>query len=287
MGKTFKLGLLGRFLGSLLRRFLGGLVGRLDRELQGVHPSLLASLEMLTSIFNLLFGTKVDGGKLDDALCGSLAFCGIDDIGPGADVDPEAGRIPGRAVFAVVLVDNATVEEDMSDVRGGGEHVEGGEEIPAPVASFVPSADDDAMEKQTVGGTDDGHEDVEGDGRLEMESLSIEDGEGLVVDGAVDAKEGRNERGAILVPGLLALDRPGTILATSPTPASVLLFEGAAHEGAAVGLDEEGEVFGCLDKSGCVDHVSNLGRQVEDSEGDVLLLLWFLGLLDLLLGFLL
>ena len=139
-----------------------------------------------------------------------------------------------------------------------------------------PALDDNAFEHHTVGGTDTSEPLLEGVGSGEGEGLSVQVKDCFISDSLVQTEDDWLKSGAVRVVGVLAL---GLVVVT--TPVGVASSQGAAKDFTAVGLADEAQFSGRLDKAGLVDHETNLKWQLHEREGDVLDLL---GLLLALLG---
>jgi hypothetical protein len=150
----------------------------------------------------------------------------------------------------------------------------------ACVAALKPAAKDNVTDQQPVGRAGAGEKQVKSLCALKEQLLTVEKGESSGANLLADSKKDRLERSAVAIFGLVSRHDPRRVVV-----AISLLSERATAHCALFRPADEAEISASLDERLIVDHESDLQRQIQETEGNVLdLLCLFCLFLRLLLG---
>jgi hypothetical protein len=132
----------------------------------------------------------------------------------------------------------------------------------------LPAAQNDALQQETVVGTDTEEKLLKSNGVLKFQGLTVKDGDGLLMSELTDTEDCWSEVCYILVIGLVdglqehLSSRVGLVLFVEETTSDYLLTCQA--------LGEESERVGVLFEKVLVDHDTDLKRKLHQRKGDVL-----------------
>lgn len=273
---------------SLTTSWIEAWSASLEIQLELLQKELLAVQECLIILSDIVLCVKVAIAECEESSGSSLALDNVDTLGPELNARSEmvgvVHPVLGFNVHAVMVTTRVSVaiQVDALQVGSRQKSVKYGRKGLLPHREYValPTAQNDAQQQETVVGTDVEEELLESNGMLEFQGLSVENGNGLLIDGLADTQDGWSEVCDFLVISLVDglqqhLSSTGTLLLFVEKTTSNHLFLYQA-------LGEESKWVGLLFKKEFVDHNADLKRELHQTKGTVLQRL--LGLLDCTLG---
>lgn len=131
----------------------------------------------------------------------------------------------------------------------------------------MPTAQNDALQEETVIGADAEEELLESDGVLEFQGLAVKDRDGLSIDGLTDAQDGGSEVCDVLVIGLV-----DGLQEHLPSMAGLVLFVQETTSNyltTCVTLGKESEGVGILLEEELVDHEADLSWELHERKSSI------------------
>jgi hypothetical protein len=253
-------------------------------QLQLLEESLLAVQECLVTLREIILCIEVAIAEDQEGSGSSLALGSVDALGPVLDTLTEiiGMELPVLGVVINVITVFAGVSVaihcDALQVLGGQQSVEHGWKSLLPIGEHVtlPTAQEDAQQRETVLEADAEEEFLESNGVFKLQSLTVEDWSSLLVNGLANTQDGWVEVLDFLVIGFV----DGLQERLSSTLTLLLFVEESTSNNflTCLALSKEGERSGVLFEKVLVDHGADLKRKIHERKGNILQRLLGLGL---------